>query len=193
MQKCILLVLIAVPLTGCIGRTITYEPDFSQKTRAVSKPVAVETVYRGYTNFILSRNPKLGKDKANNISAIITKYSNQFGLDTKLVLALIATESSFRADVVSPTGAIGLGQLLKATARDMGVDNPFDPEENVKGTTKLLSKLFKQWEGNVERTLASYKTGAGTVTRLINANKDFPAATKKYISEIKFLQAKIFE
>jgi soluble lytic murein transglycosylase-like protein len=197
MQKIILFALLALPLTGCIGRTVVYEPDFSQKTnsKTITRPQNTlnESAKYSYTSFILKRNPKLDQERASNIAIYISRYAKEFAVDGRLVLAVMAVESSFRADVVSPTGAIGLGQLLKSTAKDMGVNDPFNPEENVMGTTKYISILSKKWQGNTERTLASYKTGAGTVTRLVKANQDFPESTKKYISDVKYFQAKIIE
>jgi len=192
-QKLILLLLFVIPITGCIGRKVVYDSASSRSSSQVNKSVIIkqQTVPKTYTEFILSHNRKLDKTIADNISVDVVKYSLANGIDQNLVLALIAKESSFRPGVISSSGAIGLGQLKKETAKDMGVDNPFEPTENVKATTKYLGQLFKKWQGNTELALASYKSGLGTVTKLTKENKALPQATRKYINEIISMQKKL--
>ncbi|MFN8575885.1 MAG: lytic transglycosylase domain-containing protein [Candidatus Sericytochromatia bacterium] len=122
---------------------------------------------------------------------MVDVYAKEYNLDSKLILALISKESSFRPNAVSSSGAVGLGQLLKQTAKDMGIKDPYNPEENIKATTKYLSILIKKWNGNINLALASYKIGHGNVTRLVKAGDELPLSTKKYIKEIITAQSKI--
>jgi len=94
---------------------------------------------------------------------IIDKASRQFQVDPHLIKAIIKAESSFEIDAVSESGAQGLMQLMPATARDMKVSNPFDPEENILGGTKYLSLLLKRFKRNTRLAVAAYNVGASTV------------------------------
>jgi hypothetical protein len=81
-----------------------------------------------------------------------------------MFLRLIQQESSFRPDVVSPKGAIGLGQLMPATAKELGVD-PTDPMQNLEGAAKYLSQQLKRF-GSPELALAAYNAGPTRVAKL---------------------------
>jgi len=94
---------------------------------------------------------------------IITRASRQFDVDPYLIKAIIKAESSFEPDAISQSGAQGLMQLMPATAKDMKVDNPFDPEENIIGGTKYLSLLLKRFDRNTRLAVAAYNVGASTV------------------------------
>ncbi|MFW6147057.1 MAG: lytic transglycosylase domain-containing protein [Thermodesulfobacteriota bacterium] len=96
---------------------------------------------------------------------IITKASRQFQVDPYLIKAIIKAESSFEPDAISQSGAQGLMQLMPATAKDMRVENPFDPEDNIIGGTKYLSLLLKRFNNNTQLAVAAYNVGASTVER----------------------------
>ena len=185
-------------LTGCVGRRVNYDDKPVKKIENnlqnnLEKPIEKygSIIYQGYKSFILKVNPKLDHDIAINIAIVIKFYAGEYSLDPKLVLALMSRESSFRANAVSSSGAIGLGQLLISTAKDMGVTDPYNPEENIKATSKYLALLIKKWNGNVTLALASYKIGHGNVTKILKAGKDLPQSTRKYINDIMLAQSKI--
>ncbi len=90
--------------------------------------------------------------------------ARKYGIDPDMFLRLIQQESSFRPDVVSPKGAIGLGQLMPATAQELGVD-PTDPMQNLEGAAKYLSQQLKRF-GSPELALAAYNAGPTRVARL---------------------------
>lgn len=187
MKKILIInIIFSLFLTGCIGRIVTY--DDSPKKQVASKENKENNDIKpslGYSSFIKKQNPKLAQDKISDLVNFITKYSKENNVDPKLVLAVIARESSFRADAVSPSGAVGLGQLIPSTAKDMGVDDPYNPEENAKATTKYIAWLLQKWDGNIDKALASYKIGIGTVRNLIKDGKDYPDDTISYIQDIK--------
>lgn len=185
-------------LTGCVGRRVNYDDKPVKKIENnlqnnLEKPIEKygSIIYQGYKSFILKVNPKLDHDIAINIANVIKFYAGEYSLDPKLVLALMSRESSFRANAVSSSGAIGLGQLLSSTAKDMGINDPYNPEENIKATSKYLALLIKKWNGNVTLALASYKIGHGNVTKILKAGKDLPQSTRKYINDIMLAQSKI--
>lgn len=181
-------------LNACVGRKVTYDDNPVKKTEiSINKPVEKYSNigYQGYKDFILKVNPKLEHGFAINIANVIKYYSDEYSLDPKLVLALMSRESSFRSSVVSSSGAIGLGQLLTTTAKDMGITDPYNPEENIKATSKYLALMIKKWNGNVTLALASYKIGHGNVTKILKAGKELPDSTKRYINDIMVAQSKI--
>ncbi len=95
--------------------------------------------------------------------SLINKYAKQFHVDPLLVASVIKQESNFNPKAISPAGAEGLGQLMPATARGLGVKDPFDPEQNIRGTAKYLSQLSDMFGGNIRKTVAAYNAGPGAV------------------------------
>ncbi len=108
-----------------------------------------------------------GSKKLSNteLDSIIDRYSSQNGLDSDFVKALIKQESGFRSTAKSHCGAMGLMQLMPATASSLGVHNAFDPEQNVAGGTKYLKGLLDRFDGNKELALAAYNAGPGAVKK----------------------------
>ena len=90
--------------------------------------------------------------------------ARKYGIDPDMFLRLIQQESRFRQDEVSPKGAIGLGQLMPATAKELGVD-PTDPLQNLEGSARYLSQQLKRF-GSPELALAAYNAGPTRVARL---------------------------
>jgi len=91
--------------------------------------------------------------------------SRRHGLDPALVLAVVAVESGFRPDAVSPKGAQGLMQLMPRTAAALGVSDAFDPEQNLDAGVRHLEALVKQYNGDLRRALAAYNAGQGAVAK----------------------------
>jgi soluble lytic murein transglycosylase-like protein len=96
---------------------------------------------------------------------IIASAAARHRLDPALVKAVIRTESDFITYARSPKGALGLMQLMPATARQHSVWRVFDPAENIEGGVRHLRLLLDQYNGNVRLALAAYNAGAGAVSR----------------------------
>lgn len=97
----------------------------------------------------------------------IVRLSDEAGLPPGLVRAVVWAESDFQQGAVSPTGAIGLMQLMPATAAELGVD-PLDWKQNLQGGTAYLRKLLDRFEGDPEqllKALAAYNAGPARVAR----------------------------
>jgi soluble lytic murein transglycosylase-like protein len=78
-------------------------------------------------------------------------------------------------------------QLMPGTARDLGVSNPFDPEQNVMGGTRYLKQLLNKYDGDLDKTLAAYNWGMGNVDRKGIAT--LPDETRTYLSRVKRYQS----
>lgn len=99
------------------------------------------------------------------ISDIISEISSKHGVNEKLVRALIKQESGFNPTIVSKAGAVGLMQLMPATAESLGVSNSKDPVQNVDGGVRYLKSLMKKYNGNLILSLAAYNAGPGAVDK----------------------------
>ena len=99
------------------------------------------------------------------ISPIVQRAAVANALDPDLLHAVIAAESGYAPAAVSRKGALGLMQLMPATARDYGVTNPIDVDQNVSAGAAHLRSLLDQFDQNVELALAAYNAGAAAVIR----------------------------
>jgi soluble lytic murein transglycosylase-like protein len=95
---------------------------------------------------------------------LIARAAQRHGLPPALVKAVVKAESNFQPHALSHKGAQGLMQLMPGTAEDLGVDDPFRPEENVAGGTRYLRAMYDRF-GDWEHALAAYNAGPGTVDR----------------------------
>jgi hypothetical protein len=99
------------------------------------------------------------------LEPFIQEAATTHGMSASLIRAVIQTESRFNPLAVSRVGAQGLMQLMPTTARHVGIENPFDPRENILGGTKYLSTLLDRFKGNTAKALAAYNAGPTVVAR----------------------------
>jgi soluble lytic murein transglycosylase-like protein len=113
---------------------------------------------------------------------LIEEAAAAYRLDPELIRAVMRAESAFNPMVVSRAGAQGLMQLMPALAEEMGVDDPFDPRQNIMGGAKYLRQLLDRHRGNIPLSLASYNAGPTAVARY-RAIPPF-RETRQYVKKI---------
>ena len=111
------------------------------------------------------RDSKTMKARREALEPIISEVASRHRVDPALVKAVIRTESNFVSYARSPKGALGLMQLMPATARQHKVGRVFDPRDNIEGGVRHLRLLLDQYNGNVRLALAAYNAGGGAVSR----------------------------
>lgn len=99
------------------------------------------------------------------IESLIGTNANQYGVDPALIKAIVANESGFDANATSKTGAQGLMQLEPETAASLGVDNAYDPAQNISGGTRYIRSLLERFNGDVRLAVAAYNAGPGAVEK----------------------------
>lgn len=110
------------------------------------------------------RNEKLPVNN-NAYDSIISRASAKYGVPEGLIKAVIHTESGFNPNATSPVGAQGLMQLMPKYHADRGVSNGYNPEQNIMGGTKFLKSLLKEFDGDLDKSIAAYNAGAGNVRK----------------------------
>lgn len=124
---------------------------------AGSRPDLYAYVVRWY-------NPRLTPAQVDAIVRSVLFYSQYYGVDPRLVMALIVVESGFQITARSPAGAYGLGQLMPETAQSLGI-NPGDPVANIYGTVRWLRSQLDRFGQSPVLALAAYNAGRGAVLR----------------------------
>ena len=118
-----------------------------------------------------------------SMDAIFEEAASLYNVPLNLLKAMGKAESGFDANAVSPAGAQGVMQLMPATARSLGVENPFDARSNIMGGAKYISQQLEKYNGNIDLALAAYNAGSGNVAKYggVPPFKE----TRNYIQRIK--------
>lgn len=131
-------------------------------------------------------NSDLSSAEVRNIARWTEFYSQQYGIDPRLIAGLVARESGFDPKATSRTGARGLGQISATLGKDLGISDRYDIRENLEGTTRWIRTLYDTWRADgieddqaIHWSLASYRQGLAR-TREIG----IPANVARYINEV---------
>jgi soluble lytic murein transglycosylase-like protein len=131
---------------------------------------------------IAAANSGVAASSPQDVDAAITMAAARHNVDPNLVRAVVKVESNFNPNAVSRKGAMGLMQLMPSTARELKVQNPFDPQQNVDAGVRHLKRLLESYGGDVKLTLAAYNAGSGAVAR--SAGVPHYAETQNYVRRI---------
>ncbi len=100
-----------------------------------------------------------------SLEAIFQKAADTYGVSVNLLKAIAKAESGFQQYATSHSGAMGIMQLMPATAAGLGVTDAYDPEQNIMGGANLISQLLVKYNGDVSLALAAYNAGSGNVDK----------------------------
>ncbi len=119
----------------------------------------------------------------------IVQAAGETGLDPDLIRAVILTESGGNPRAVSPKNAKGLMQLMDSTAAELGVENPLDPEQNIRGGARYLAQLLNRFQGDFQKALAAYNAGPNNVEKY----RGIPPfkETQHYVNRVQQLYRKL--
>ena len=178
------------PLLACL--LLFFAMSFSSSSTAEATVAAYMDV-QGNLHYVRGKSGRTNKKIANRplarlprdstpqtINAFILAAATEHGVDPFLIKAIIKAESNFDPAAVSPKGAQGLMQLMPATARDLQVVDPYDPQDNIAGGTKYLRSLLDNYGWDVELSLAAYNAGPGNVKKAI---PNIPE-TREYVAKV---------
>jgi hypothetical protein len=141
---------------------INAEPPVSGK---VSPQKARTTIYMpGQISFLGQDRPAVNVDR-DGVEKMVREAAERHHVDPALVRAVIETESNWNPSAVSRKGALGLMQLIPTTAQRFGVNDAFNPKQNVDAGVRYLRTLLERYNGNLDLALAAYNAGEGAVDR----------------------------
>ncbi len=113
---------------------------------------------------------------------IIREASRHHGMRFELIKAMIHAESNFNPNAISPSGAIGLMQIMPDNLNAFGISDPFDPRDNIMGGTRYLKQLMEKYNRDLSLTLAAYNAGPGAVDKY-NDIPPYPE-TEDYVEKV---------
>lgn len=162
----------------------TYQQTQPLKSRFVDVLNDVERAKR-----VAKRKSNIsGKTNYDELKDIITECAEKYNVDQELIRAMIQVESGWSTDAVSNKGAQGLMQLMPRTAAMLGVDDPFDPAQNIDGGTRYISDLTDKYRGDIEKALAAYNAGPARVD-----SGNIPEVSKRYVKNIMAIYRRLRE
>lgn len=116
-------------------------------------------------------------------ATLVAEAAAEHAIAPELIHAVIRAESNYDASAVSPRGAVGLMQLMPATARELGVSDAANPAANIRGGARYLKRLLERFDDDIALALAAYNAGPGAVLRSGRAIPAF-AETRRYVPRV---------
>lgn len=166
---------------------ITNVPSTDPRYQLVRKE-ARGHAWRNSLNTVKTTGTRRNYARSAGLDTIVRQAAQTYKIDAALVHAVIHAESGFNPNAVSPKGASGLMQLMPATARRYGVQDIFDPKQNVGAGVRYLKDLLKMFDNNPRLALAAYNAGENSVIRF-GGIPPYPETTH-YVSKVLTLHTR---
>jgi soluble lytic murein transglycosylase-like protein len=160
------------------------EPVRPQEKTEAAKSRFVDVLDDSLEKNGLASKERVPRGSVDDLRRLASRYADEYNIDEELVRAVIQVESGWKPDAVSVKGAKGLMQLMPRTAAMLGVEDAFDPEDNIEGGVKYLAQLTDKYEGDVEMALAAYNAGP---TRVDAAGGAPFSETARYVRNVMAL------
>lgn len=138
--------------------------DYTNKVKVTYYPDTNVHSYRNWGNTESAVLPSFSKNR-DAYDSLIAGAASTHGVDRGLIKAMMHTESGFNPNARSPVGAQGLMQLMPATARRFGVNNAWEPAQNIDGGVRYMRFLLSRYNNDLEKAVAAYNAGEGNVDR----------------------------
>jgi soluble lytic murein transglycosylase-like protein len=152
----------------------------SNKPREGSAPVLSYAVPK---SDVVRATRYVPQDRGRLYDEVIVEHSRMHNIRPDLVRAVVQVESAFNPYAVSPKGAQGLMQLMPATARALGVSNPFNPFDNIRGGVRYLRQLLDRYDNDEVLALAAYNAGPEAVAKYGQKVPPY-SETRNYVTKV---------
>ena len=139
----------------------SFSDVLGQAAESYTQPNASAGYTASYTDAVASTGAAAPAD----LSSIFEEAANTFGVSVNLLQSIAKAESNFNANAVSSAGAVGIMQLMPATAAALGVTDSRDAYQNIMGGAKYISQLLQKYSGNISLALAAYNAGSANVDK----------------------------
>ncbi|OGI10344.1 MAG: hypothetical protein A2Y40_01440 [Candidatus Margulisbacteria bacterium GWF2_35_9] len=153
-----------------------FAPDIS------STNISELNQYQVIVSYIMDNYKQVTITDVLSIAESIVASAIEYSIDPYLIAALISVESSFNKNAISKTGAKGLGQIKDFNFKRLGITDPFDIKQNVRGSTQFIKELHVQWVGNARYAIASYLEGATGIKN--QEGSSWKQSTNDYVDKI---------
>jgi soluble lytic murein transglycosylase-like protein len=187
MRRCLPLLVVAIVLTPVVAAAQIYAIRDDRGTLVLSdRPLGAGAVTFAVPETTAVRTTReVRADEIEAYRELIEQHASRHQIRPELVRAVIQVESAFNRWATSNKGAMGLMQLMPATAAEFGVDNAYNPVENIRAGVAYLRQLLDRFGGNEELALAAYNAGPGAVERYGQRVPPY-RETRDYVERVRF-------